>query len=139
MRCLKFTKDVLGGINALRSKIVNATGLRLLKVLNTQNNKKVITAISKHAFRIDGQGNPTMEPNDEIGIADICDAARYIAQNLFPVRGTYRPDMVASQEILPENKSTASEDLMKAEIARLTGGTKLVSKDGRKGGFWFSS
>ena len=84
MPCPKFTKDVLGGIEAVRSKIVSANGTRKFKVIANESNKKAIAAITKHRFILDGQGNVTMNPDDARGIADICDTLRYIGQNMFP-------------------------------------------------------
>lgn len=94
MRCIKFDKDVLGGIEAVRSKISNAAGKRMFKVIHNDSNKKAVTAIMKHRFKLDGQGNVTQTPDDERGIADICDTLRYIGQNLFPVRGFQKPSTV---------------------------------------------
>jgi hypothetical protein len=40
MKSPEFTKDVMGGIEALRSKIVDSMGRRFLKVLNVDPCKK---------------------------------------------------------------------------------------------------
>lgn len=151
MKCPNFKKDVLGGIEALRSKIMSGDSKRRFKVINNESNKKAISAIQKHRFILDGQGNPTLNPDDERGIADICDTLRYIGQNLFPVRGTQKPEVVwvdstGSQRNAndPEARKQAEiasghEAQMKAEIARLTGGEQATAFTSKKGGFFFST
>ena len=91
--CPKFIKDVGGGIGAVRSKIMTATGQRLLKILETDSTKKVRTAIMKHRFILDGQGQVTDKPDDDAGMADICDSLRYLGQNMFPISGPQRPNI----------------------------------------------
>ncbi len=141
MKSPKFTKDVLGGIEATRSKITDATGKRLFKVLNNASNKKTITALGKHRFLLDGQGNPTMNPDDDRGIADICDAIRYIGQNKWPVRGHQKPvstflENEAQKYGKPQNPTNT--ELMRDEIAkRLGGGDEFHGGTGKKGGFFW--
>lgn len=139
MKCPPFTKDVFGGIEAVRSKITNATGKRLFKVLLTEANKKAISAISKHRFQLDGQGNVTLKPDDERGIADICDALRYIGQNIWPVKGSFRPDAVWTEEQLKDSDQNANpthSQQMKEEIAkRIADIPQGTQGTGKKGGF----
>lgn len=141
MRSPKFTKDVMGGIEALRSKIVDAFGRRWLKVLHIDANQKVINTFIKHYFQLDAQGNPTMSPDDTPGIADQADAMRYIAQQMFPVKGTQKPLAVWPEKEGDKPKDTASEALMKEELARLTAGSGSavnIINSGKKGGFYWS-
>lgn len=138
MRSPKFTKDVLGGIEALRSKITDATGKRLFKILTHHTNKKTITALTKHRFILDGQGNPTMTPDDDRGIADICDTLRYIGQNRFPVKGTQKPNASWSeneQYAMLQNPTVTEQ--MKNEIATriVENGGTLNSGTRKKGSF----
>lgn len=138
MKSPKFTKDVLGGIDAIRSKIVNASGKRLFKVVATPNTKKVITALQKHRFKMDGQGNLTTEPDDEKGVADICDSARYIAQNIFPVRGSQKPEVSWSEvkNIADQPQNPTVNEQMKEEIAKRTNeGGNIVGGTMKRGGF----
>lgn len=137
MRCPKFTKDVLGGIEATRSKITDSTGRRLFKIINRPENKKTITALTKHRFLLDGQGNPTMTPDDDRGIADICDAIRYIGQNKWPVKGTQRPSVSWTEaERYGQIQNPTVTEQMKNEIASrlVEGGASLTSQSGKKGG-----
>jgi hypothetical protein len=139
----KFTKDVMGGIGAVRSKIISATGLRLLKILDTPGNKRVRTAIMKHRFLLDGQGQVTITPDDTAGIADICDTLRYIGQNVFPLSGPQKPDIVAVDpnivKIPEEQKFTQEQhELMKKELAKAIGGAPVAAGTGKRGGFHFS-
>lgn len=142
MKCPSFTKDVFGGIESVRSKIVNAGGQRFFKIIDTPNTKKVMTAMTKHRFKLDGQGNVTMIPDDERGIADICDTLRYIGQNLFPVKGPQKPMSVLTES--QESKRRKEQGIptpnqqMKEEIARLVGPGEFKGGSGKKGGFHFS-
>lgn len=158
MRSPAFTKDVVGGIEALRSKIVNASGKRMFKIIDTPNNKKVKDAIMKHRFLLDGQGNVTPKPDDEPGIADICDALRYIGQNLFPVKGPQKPTHVWTREAplvhidrsTPEGEQSYQVALKQAEkeseygrqlqseMHKLIRPDEAVVTTGKKGGFHFS-
>jgi hypothetical protein len=151
MVCPKFTKDVLGGIEAIRSKIVSGNGVRKFKVIANESNKKTISALSKHRFVLDGQGNVTLTPDDTRGIADICDSLRYIGQNVFPVRGPQKPEHTwidINGKILdhndPEAKAKAliasqHEQQMKAKIAELVGPGPITISTNKKGGFFFTS
>lgn len=150
MPCPKFTKDVLGGIEAMRSKIMSADSKRRFKVIQNESNKKTISAISKHRFVLDGQGNPTLNPDDARGIADICDTLRYIGQNLFPVRGPRKPESVwmdtRGTPIDPNDPearrlaeiASGHESQMKAEISKIIGGEPTSGGNGKKGGFFWS-
>jgi hypothetical protein len=151
MPCPKFTKDVLGGIEAVRSKIVSASGVRKFKVIQNESNKKAISAIIRHRFVLDGQGNVTMNPDDTRGIADICDTLRYIGQNMFPVRGTQKVENVwvdINGQSIDKNDPAARLKAiiasqhsiqMKGEIAKLLGTDGAVSGGtGKKGGFFYN-
>lgn len=137
MKCPKFTKDVLGGIEATRAKITDAAGRRLFKIIYRQENKKTITALTKHRFLLDGQANPTMTPDDDRGIADICDTIRYIGQNKWPVKGTQRPTSSWTEaEQYGQLQNPTVTQQMKQEIAsRLQGAEGLSGGTGKKGGF----
>jgi hypothetical protein len=141
MRSPKFTKDVMGGIESIRSKITTGVGRRLFKILNSHENKKFVTAMTKHRFKLDGQGNVTVEPDDERGIADLCDAARYIGQNKFPVKGPQKPVVgLTEEEKYNQIQNPSVTQQMLNEIAtRVTdGGGQLTSKTGKKGGFHYN-
>lgn len=138
MKSPKFTKDVMGGIEALRSKISTGDGRKLFKIIGTINAAKVTTAIQKHRFKLDGQGMVTLEPDDTRGIADICDAARYIGQNEFPVRGTQKPEVswTDTEEAQKENQNPTTIQQMKEEVSkRLSDDGTMKGGTGKKGGF----
>lgn len=139
MKSPSFKKDVLGGIDAVRAKIINSTGKRMLFVMDTPNTKKVTSAITKHRFALDGQGNLTLQPDDERGVADICDSIRYIGQNLFPVRGSHKPSVSWTDiETPPDGRdpNPANNELMKQEIQSRTGENGVFrGGTGKKGGF----
>jgi hypothetical protein len=140
MACPKFTKDVMGGISAVRSKVMTATGKRLLKVLETDNTKKVRTAIMKHRFLLDGQGQVTTTPDNDPGIADIADSLRYLGQNMFPISGPQRPNIVSTDpnavEIPIEQKHTPEQhEMMRKELNKAIGKTEYSGGTGKRGGF----
>lgn len=141
MKAPKFTKDVLGGIDSIRSKIISGSGKRLLKIVATPNTKKVISAVQKHRFMMDGQGNLTTEPDDERGVADICDAFRYIGQNLFPVKGESRPEVSWTDvRSTPEdNPNPTTNQQMKEEVQkRVSDGGTFTGGTGKRGGFFWN-
>lgn len=138
MKCPKFTKDVMGGIESIRSKIVNAEGRRFLRVIDTPNTRKVINAIIKHRFVLDGQGNLTMSPDDERGIADICDALRYIGQNLFPVKGPQKPLASWPDAQGPKTYNPNANQQMQDEVTKRIDDAPIIISSGKKGGFHFS-
>lgn len=143
MACPKFTKDVAGGIGAVRSKIMTGTGQRLLRVLEVESTKKVRTAISKHKFVLDGQGNITPTPDDVAGIADICDSLRYLGQNMFPLSGPQKPGITSMDPNavnVPEDQKHTPEqhEMMAQEFAKATGKPAVVGGVGKRGGFHFS-
>lgn len=144
MACPKFVKDVGGGIGAVRSKIMTAMGQRLLKILDVDSTKKVRTSIMKHRFLLDTQGNVTDKPDDDPGIADICDSLRYLGQNMFPISGPQRPNITALDPSIPdkvpaEQKHTAEQhELMKRELQKAIGGPVVTGGTGKRGGFHFS-
>jgi hypothetical protein len=145
MRCAEYKKDVLGGISAVRSKLLNSNGKRYFKVLATEGNKKSISAISKHRFKLDGQGMGTLDPADEPGIADICDALRYIGQNLWAVKGHYRPDVAFTDDPTKmekhNNSNPTHSEQMRKEISKRVAGSsiQISSSTKKKGGFFFNS
>lgn len=138
MRSPKFTKDVMAGIESVRSKITDGIGKRLFKVINRHENKKLITAMGKHRFVLDGQGNITTEPDNDRGVADLCDALRYIGQNKFPIKGSQRPGATwsESQQLELLQNPTVTEQ-MKHEIATriVEGGGTLSNTTSKKGSF----
>jgi hypothetical protein len=143
MKSPSFTKDVMGGIEALRSKIVDGSGRRFLKILQREDgaNAKVVAAFQKHHFKLGPDGNPTLVPDDTPGTSDQADAMRYVAQNLFPVKGTQKINSTfAGGPQEPVNKNPTHTDQMREEIMkRVQGGTQPTSGgSGRKGGFHFN-
>lgn len=150
MKSPNFKKDVMGGIEALRSKIVDGNGRRLLKVLYTDACQKVINAFVKHHFKLDQAGNPTLEPDDTPGTADQADAMRYVGQNLFPVKGTQKPEVAWTgpdgkpiDGSTPEGraeleKRMSNESKMKNKIAELVDNSPISGGTGKKGGFHYS-
>jgi hypothetical protein len=102
MPCKDFKKDVMGGIEAVRGQIVDATNRRRLKVLKTEENQILVDCFNKHHFITDASGNITQTPDDE-EYADVGDSMRYLCQNLFEPKkklsaGASNPVLLADQE-----------------------------------------
>lgn len=141
MPCPKFTKDVQGGIGAVRGKIITADGRRMLKILEIDNTKKVRTAIMKHRFLLDGQGHVTTTPDNDAGVADICDSLRYLGQNIFPLSGTQRPSITgadpnAPSQIPDTQKHTPEQhEIMQKELDRALGKATSKGGTGKRGSF----
>lgn len=136
MKSPAFTKDVMGGIESLRSKIVDGSGRRLLKVLYIESCKKIITAFTKHHFKLDAAGNPTLVPDDTPGVADQADAMRYVGQNLFPVKGTQKPNMVTAEELKRKQlENPTAVQQMREEIHKRVESGPMSGGTGKKGGF----
>jgi hypothetical protein len=82
MPCMDFKKDVRGGIECVRGQIVDAMDRRRLKVIKHDRNDMMLRMFAEHTFLLDSNGNLTDEPDDS-DVADVADATRYKAQNLF--------------------------------------------------------
>lgn len=89
MNCKEFKKDVMGGIEAIRGQIVDASNRRTLKVIKTEENDFLIKGFRHHHFMMDAAGRMTQEPDDE-EYADAMDSLRYMGQNLFAPKGNIR-------------------------------------------------
>jgi hypothetical protein len=89
LNCVKFTKDVAGGIELVRAKIVDGTGKRRLKIIRHERTEFLINGFKKHHFKLDAAGIPTKDPDDE-EYADVMDTVRYQAQILFEKESTIR-------------------------------------------------
>lgn len=150
MKSPGFTKDVMGGIESLRAKIVDGSGRRLLKVLYTDANQRIITAFQKHHFKLGSDGNPTLTPDDTPGTSDQADAMRYVGQNLFPLKGPQKPEFVmtgtdgnpidgSTPEGLAEMKRRAEhKQQMRSELADLIKDGTFEGGNGKRGGFFWS-
>lgn len=135
--CPDFVKDVMGGIEAIRSIIVTTKGTRKLLILNTEANQKVIHGFKVHHFKLDARGNPTTTPDDE-AFADIMDCIRYLGQNLFSGSKRHKVFLEGIEHNQQPTAGSASIDdvntrLMEEKIAELTGGgsTKVKGKKGK--------
>lgn len=86
MPCAKFTKDVDGGIAAIRGQVMNAKGQRALKIVRHERTEVAISGFKEHCFKLDSIGNLTSDPDDG-PVADIMDSIRYFGQNMYSVKG----------------------------------------------------
>ncbi len=89
MPCANFKKDVMAGVESIRGQIVDANNRRNLKIIKTIENDWLIGMFRHHHFKLDAQGNPTIDVDDE-EYSDTGDALRYLGQNLFGIKGNVR-------------------------------------------------
>jgi len=116
----KFTKDVVAGISALQSKIVDADNNRSFLVLDTAENKVVIECFGEYKWAKDGKGNiidGTPYHGDD-GTSDTMDSIRYPMQNLYgnskrKAYGAVGSNTAASNDL--------SREIMRKKIQELTG------------------
>lgn len=147
----EFKKDIQAGIDAIRSQIVTATGLRLLKVVNTPENQPVLTMFKEHHFLLDQLGNVTKNPDDTAGVADVGDALRYIGQNVFtttPTKPIIGANTVVNKALIdaaqasPASTHVATQvnsELIKQEVAKRVSSSSYHTDDNNKKGkklFW---
>lgn len=138
-QCPDFTKDVMGGIEAIRSQIVTTKGIRKLLVLETEENKKLIQGFKVHHFKLDARGNPTTTPDDE-EYADIMDCVRYVGQNIFSTGKGHKAFISVADGNAPiapkqaaKEAEEANKNIMLGKISELTGGSGGGKVGGKKG------
>jgi hypothetical protein len=138
-QCPEFTKDVMGGIEAIRSQIVTTSGVRKLLILNTEANQKLIQGFKVHHFKLDARGNPTTTPDDE-EYADLMDCVRYVGQNIYNTKKGHKTFVAAADEIHPATPNDVAKkveeinkNIMLEKINELTGGTGRGKIGGKKG------
>lgn len=121
MRCAEFKKDVTGGIECVRGRITDSMGKKRLKVIkdpsDPNHNSIMLLGLKRHHFKLDALGRPTKDPDDGKAWSDICDALRYIAQNLFTSKNN-KPYI--GQEPNPRARTDAilAKDPQLTEIAK---------------------
>lgn len=116
MRCAEFKKDVMGGIEYTRGRVMDSFGNRYLKILKHDRNEWLINGFNLHHFKLDSAGKPTQEPDDD-EYADIMDTIRYQAQNLFNSKASknlkaddLEDNRTLEQKRLDEEKRRKEED-----------------------------
>lgn len=140
-----FTKDVMGGIEALRGLVVDSLGNRKLKIIVANpeveedrlgnGNQKLISAFKVHHFKLDAQGNITKHPDDG-EFADTMDGARYYAQNMHGAKssgllvGKDDKDRDQKPSIVPIKKQrTYEDDVAEAQAQLMRRTIKDLSKN----------
>ena len=137
LRCPEFTKEVMTGIEAVRGQIVDTMGKRRFKLLYTDENRKLMIGLQVHHFKLDAQGNSTKHPDDK-EYSDVCDALRYIFQNLFDKKGKKMQigkDKVVQPEPdkpISEINSTLMTNQILSKVAASQEAMKPKSKRGLK-------
>lgn len=148
MKCPSFKKVVEDGIAGLQGKIVDSANIRRFFVIDTPNNRCVIDAFNEYKWQLDGKGEiiEGKAYHDKEGVADLMDALRYPAQNVFikskrpSYTSTGDPKDIKPQQAIEKNKEIASQvnsNLMKDkihELATKSGGTIPTRRKGKI--FW---
>jgi hypothetical protein len=138
MRCADFKKDVAGGIESVRTQVVDSTGRRRLKVIKHDRNDILFEGFKKHHFIIDSLGRPTGDPDDGNPWSDVMDSLRYKGQNLFGTK-SQKPIVVSAQPApaqaaIQKNYEDTNKELMRGQIKTLTQESE-VGKTKKKGSF----
>lgn len=116
MPCKDFTKDVRGGIESVRGRIIDARGKRTLKVIKHDRTELFIKMFAEHCFKLDTLGNITKDPDDG-EFADIADTVRYQGQNLYkPKGGVHSPSQDQGPPQPDFGKDKRFEDWMTQKV-----------------------
>lgn len=140
-RCKNFVKEVLTGINAVRSKLMPSLGAEpeVFFLSGDEGVDFLFKRMSRYHWILDAAGKPTDEPDKTDD--DECDAIRYLFQNLFGQSskitvsaGPNKPADPASDspEIKKENQWMADKIRELTDSQSPSGDVKI-----RKGGFIF--
>lgn len=146
-KCPDFTKDVMAGVEGIRSQIVTAKGHRKLFFLQTEENEFLIEGVKIQGWALNAAGEPTKNLA-ESEYKDRLDALRYIGQNRFqtklgskPVAGTDRKPLEELQHMSIQERARElnKQEMLKkinqstvAETPDLTG----TQSNRKKGMFW---
>lgn len=133
IRVVEFVKDVQGGIDAVRTLIVDGSGRRRLKVVKHDRTQVVIDMFKVHHFKLDPSGRPTTEPDDE-EYADIGDCVRYMGQNVRIKKPSEALSPVRSGPT-PEQLTAGYNEAFAKKLDELTGG-QTVSRAKVGFGIW---
>jgi len=118
LKCPKFVKDIMGGVEAVRGQIVDASNRRRLKVIQWDRNEAIKMMFRVHHFKLDTIGNPTEDPDDE-EFSDIGDGTRYLFQCLFSKKKGKKPIITTTTDARPDpNRMMTDAHLLKEEIKR---------------------
>jgi hypothetical protein len=143
--CREHTKDVIGGIEAVRKKLMPASSRKPeLYLLDSDNGCDLLAKrILAYKWKMDTAGRPTDVPDDKED--DLDDALRYLVQNTFEKSGRIVVPHTTPDEKQPlpgePVKVPSVVEQMQAKIAELLGTgdgvTSLPSQRKiRKGGFF---
>ncbi|WNM70314.1 terminase large subunit [Myxococcus phage Mx1] len=157
-RCKNFVKDVLGGIEAVRAKVMPGLNKEpeIYFLAGDEGCQLLAERMAQYHWKIDANERPTMVPDDKDD--DECDALRYLCQNLFSPKGRvvaalaptgagaamYDPAFPMGQQQVPgmfQGERTVQpgvDNWMQHKIQEATGGVVQEEKrSGRKGSFVF--
>lgn len=148
MKCPSFKKVVEDGITGLQGKIVDSANIRRFQIIDTPNNRRMIDAFGEYKWQLDGKGEiiEGKPYHDKEGVADLMDAVRYPAQNLFikGKRPSYtssgRPEDLKPVQTIEKNREIANQvnqNLMKEKIQELAtkaGNNTTIKRKGKI--FW---
>jgi hypothetical protein len=134
-RCKNFTKDVLLGIDAVRSKLMPGFNKEpeIFFLREDLGVELLGSRMAQYHWIIEPETERATEiPDDKDD--DECDALRYLCQNLFGSRTKFTASLHEEGE---GPGAPTTQNWMSSKIRQLTGGTGGTSVRGKKGGFIF--
>ena len=136
--CRDFQKDVLSGINAVRTKIRPNLGVapQLFILKDMPGAEILVKELSQYHWKTDSGGNPTDQPEkiDD----DLTDSLRYLVQNLFATRNKVLVAGTEMDQDLTQGHEYTINNWMSKTIAERTDDSSNDSVKIKKGGSNFS-
>ena len=139
-RVKAFVKDVELGINTVRAKLTPTMGddPEMYFLAGDDGCEMLYEQMSRYHWKLDAAGRPTDQPDKEDD--DICDALRYLCQNVFGRDAIRHPgkDSGAPQELPAYKNPDPNAQWLQGKIGELTGdGSIIQTVKVKKGGFRF--
>jgi hypothetical protein len=130
LRAPKFTKDVARGIEAVRGRIVDSTGIRRMVIVDTPNNSRLIEGFQTYHWKLNAKGEPT-DTADHTEESDIMDATRYLCENLFGKKDTKASIIYAGDTINPKDPKPLQNKINELatdnqKLSKNTNGPRIV-------------
>lgn len=121
-KCMKFTKNVSEGIEAVRSKLAPSMDAppELFILKGDDQCELLYRHMSEYHFKVDEADKPTKVPDDEND--DLPDAIRYLCQNLVGKRGSIHAAKELLSAGIEEAPANSKATWMTEKIEELTKG-----------------
>jgi intein/homing endonuclease len=135
-RCKDFNKDVLGGIDAVRSKLMPGFNKEpeMFFLAGEPGVEALFSQMQKYHWTIETDTENATEIPDKTD-DDGCDSLRYVCQNLF---GAHTKFTAAVGDYQSSSATPTQKNWLQREILKRTGGQSGTTIRGKKGGFYFN-